>query len=175
MTDVLFGVFSFIFYTPTYLNILNTFALCRIDDISWGTKGLDAEDNKNKNLKDSWKSIKMLHVAKFLFWNIVVAAAMLMISSPINLWYGTLTKDNYNTLLIDSYVRKFFMTFALMVVIGFTLFLKIFLGAMYSIGYRCTHLSIKKKVEDSEINSAIIKENKKTKIFFNEVKRSMDE
>jgi chitin synthase len=40
--DVIFGVVSFIYYTPTYLNILNTFALCRIDDISWGTKGLDA-------------------------------------------------------------------------------------------------------------------------------------
>lgn len=40
--DVLFGTFSFLFYTPTYLNVLNTFALCRIDDISWGTKGLDA-------------------------------------------------------------------------------------------------------------------------------------
>lgn len=47
--DVLFGTFSFIFYTPTYLNILNTFALCRIDDISWGTKGLDVvEDNRDK-------------------------------------------------------------------------------------------------------------------------------
>lgn len=39
--DMLFGVFSFMFYTPTYVNILSTFALCRIDDISWGTKGLD--------------------------------------------------------------------------------------------------------------------------------------
>lgn len=49
--DVIFGTFSFLFYIPTYLNILNTFALCRIDDISWGTKGLDAEDNRNNNLK----------------------------------------------------------------------------------------------------------------------------
>jgi hypothetical protein len=28
--------------------MLNTFAICRIDDISWGTKGLDAEDNSKK-------------------------------------------------------------------------------------------------------------------------------
>lgn len=83
LTDVLFGVFSFIYYTPTYLNILNTFALCRIDDISWGTKGLDAEDNRNKDLKDSWRSIKILHVAKFLFWNILVGFAMLAVSSPV--------------------------------------------------------------------------------------------
>jgi chitin synthase len=36
------GAFSFLFYGPTYLNILNIYSLCRIDDISWGTKGLDA-------------------------------------------------------------------------------------------------------------------------------------
>lgn len=30
---------------PTYLILLNTYAICRIDDISWGTKGLDADLN----------------------------------------------------------------------------------------------------------------------------------
>ena len=43
MVDVIFSAISFIFYGPTYLNILNIYALCRIDDISWGTKGLDSE------------------------------------------------------------------------------------------------------------------------------------
>ena len=51
IVDVLFGTFSFLYYIPTYLNVLNAFALCRIDDISWGTKGLDAEDNRNNQLK----------------------------------------------------------------------------------------------------------------------------
>lgn len=63
---------------------------------------------------------------------------MLIISSPINL-YGLITTEEYNDLLIQSYVRKFFMTFFLMVIIGFALFLKIILGAAYSIGYRCSH------------------------------------
>lgn len=43
--ELLFSVFSFVFYTPTYLILLNTYAICRIDDISWGTKGLDADLN----------------------------------------------------------------------------------------------------------------------------------
>lgn len=140
LMDVLFGTFSFIFYTPTYLNILNTFALCRIDDISWGTKGLDAaQDTRAKGLKDSWKSIKILYVAKFLFWNIIVGAAMLIVSSPINISAGLITAEIYNGFLISSYIRKFFMTFFLMAIIGFALFLKIVIGAMYSIGYRCSH------------------------------------
>ena len=68
------------------MNILNTFALCRIDDISWGTKGLDAaEDTKNLSLKETWRSIKIMYVGKFLFWNIIVAAALLIISSPLTL------------------------------------------------------------------------------------------
>lgn len=77
-------------------------------------------------------------MAKFVFWNVVVGAIMLIISSPINL-KGTITTADYNDLLIASYVRKFFMTFFLMAIIGFALFLKIILGAMYSIGYRCSH------------------------------------
>lgn len=50
--DMLFGAFSFLFFSPTYLNILNIYALARINDISWGTKGLDADvSNKNANLQ----------------------------------------------------------------------------------------------------------------------------
>jgi len=41
LIDIIFSAFSFMFYGPTYLNILNIYALSRIDDISWGTKGLD--------------------------------------------------------------------------------------------------------------------------------------
>jgi len=40
--EVLGGALSFAFYTPTYLIILNIYALCRMDDLSWGTKGLDS-------------------------------------------------------------------------------------------------------------------------------------
>lgn len=43
VVDILLSTPAFIFYSPTYLNILNVYALCRIDDISWGTKGLDSD------------------------------------------------------------------------------------------------------------------------------------
>ena len=41
--EVLLGAFSFLFYTPTYLNILNIYSLCRIDDISWASQDNDVE------------------------------------------------------------------------------------------------------------------------------------
>ncbi len=94
---------------------------------------------------------------------------MLVVSSPINL-QGLITYDQYNDLLVQSYVRKFFMTFGLMVVIGLALFLKIFLGAMYSIGYRCSH---------GKSDSAILKVDQprvrsKADLYFNEIKGSIN-
>lgn len=41
IVDILMSTFSFIFYTPTYLNILTTFAICKLDNTTWGTKGLN--------------------------------------------------------------------------------------------------------------------------------------
>lgn len=32
---------SFFFYGPTYIHVLMIYAFCKIDDFSWGTKGLD--------------------------------------------------------------------------------------------------------------------------------------
>lgn len=82
--EIILGVFSFIFYTPTYLIILPTFALCRIDDITWGTKGLDTDNNaKNQNLSQTWKTIKIIQVSKYVFWNIIVGAALLVLSSNL--------------------------------------------------------------------------------------------
>lgn len=50
--EILTGTLSFLFYAPSYLNLLNVYAICRIDDISWGTKGLDASvGGKNAKLK----------------------------------------------------------------------------------------------------------------------------
>lgn len=41
--EMVTSLLSYLFYTPTYVNILQIFAFCRIDDLSWGTKGLDAD------------------------------------------------------------------------------------------------------------------------------------
>lgn len=39
--EMLVSLISYIFYTPTYIHILMIFSFSRIDDLSWGTKGLD--------------------------------------------------------------------------------------------------------------------------------------
>lgn len=123
-------------------------------------------------MKQSWKSIKIIHVAKYVFWNIVVGAAMLVVSSPINL-KGLITSEEYNSLLVDSYVRKFFMTFFLMVIIGGSLFLKIILGAMYSISYRCRNTKTDRSILRGDV--ALTKIDSRVDKFFGLIKGSMFE
>lgn len=36
-------MFSYFFFAPSYINLFFIYAFCRIDDLSWGTKGLDTE------------------------------------------------------------------------------------------------------------------------------------
>ena len=116
--EIVTGTFSFLFYSPSYLNLLNVYALCRIDDISWGTKGLDAEvGGKNAKLKDTWKIVKMLDVAKFFFWNCIL---------------GTLF------IVFDEYLLiKFFVMLCLLILFTFIQVIKIVIGMAYLIKYKC--------------------------------------
>ena len=40
-TQMIASCLSYLFYVPTYLHVLIIYSFCRIDDLSWGTKGLD--------------------------------------------------------------------------------------------------------------------------------------
>lgn len=115
--EIITGTFSFIFYSPSYLNLLNIYALCRIDDISWGTKGLDASvGGKNAKLKETWKVVKMIDVAKFFIWNIIV---------------GTIF------LVFDGYIIiKFFITLFLLILFTAIQAVKIIIGVCYLVKYR---------------------------------------
>lgn len=122
--EVLFSVFAFFFYTPTYLILLNTYALCRIDDISWGTKGLDSHKatKKDDKIMETWTVIKFLYVAKLVFWNVVIAAVLI--------YFG------------NSFKIRFFITFGIMFILAITLAIKVFLGVFYYCGYCCSKVRI---------------------------------
>lgn len=118
--EIVMGAFSFLFYGPTYLNILNIYSLCRIDDISWGTKGLESgSGGQNSKLKDSWKLIKFIHVSKYVFWNIIVAAIILSFGS--------------------SYTPRFFITIIIIAIMGTSLSLKILIALLYMIKYKLSN------------------------------------
>ena len=138
MCEVFLGAISFLFYTPTYLNILNIYSLCRIDDISWGTKGLDSGSDKNAHLKDSWRLIKFVHVAKYVIWNIILSAVLLTLGS--------------------NYAPRFYVTVIMIAIIGSTMSLKIVVAVIYMLIYRCKTCGGEKQPlakTDSQIRSTI--------------------
>ena len=118
--EIILGAFSFLFYGPTYLNILNIYSLCRIDDISWGTKGLDSgASSQNSKLKDSWKLIKFVHVSKYVIWNIIMSVVLISLGS--------------------SYTPRFFITIIVIILMGTSLSVKIIVGMLYMIKYKLSN------------------------------------
>lgn len=67
-TIMLFSVY-YIALTPTYINILTVFAMCRTDDVSWGTRGKESE---GKSLQDDFSYKKMVCLVIFLTSNVVL-------------------------------------------------------------------------------------------------------
>ena len=41
--EIVSCLLSYFFFIPSYINMFFIYSFCRIDDLSWGTKGLDAE------------------------------------------------------------------------------------------------------------------------------------
>lgn len=67
---------------------------------------------------ETWKVIKFLHVAKLVFWNVVVAAVLLH--------FG------------NSFEIRFFITFGIMFILAITLAVKVILAVIYYCGYFCS-------------------------------------
>ena len=135
LCEIILGSISFLFYGPTYLIILNIYSLCRIDDISWGTKGLDNTSTKNANLMGSWKLIKVLHVSKFVIWNVILSVVLLSLGS--------------------DYKLRFFVTLVMVILIGLSMSIKVVVGSAYLLKYWCGNLCVNEKIPDLTIKSRI--------------------
>ena len=118
LIEILCGSVAFLYYSPAYLIVLNIYALCRINDISWGTKGLDAtQTSGNQDVEDTWKAIRTIHVAKYLFWNIVWGIILLTLGG--------------------EYETRFYITFIIVIILASTLFFKVFVAMLYLIKMGC--------------------------------------
>lgn len=117
IVEALLSTPSFIFYSQTYLNSLNIFAHCKIDDVSWGTKGLDSNTLRDASIMEEWKKLKIIHTLKFVFYNILVGFIFVLAS---------------NFCILEIWLPLFFLF-----VLGFTLFIRVFLGSIYIITYKC--------------------------------------
>lgn len=76
ISEVILSVHHFLFYAPTYLHTLMIYAFCKIDDFSWGTKGLDVEAQGVSFKAERNRIKKYQSVFKFIFSNIIVGAVL---------------------------------------------------------------------------------------------------
>jgi hypothetical protein len=89
-----------------------------MDDLSWGTKGLEAGGSGGKDDKvlNNWRVVKTIHVAKLVFWNVIVAGLLIHFGS--------------------DYLVRFYLTLALMVIIASTMAIKVLLAILYYFEYK---------------------------------------
>ncbi|CAD8134467.1 unnamed protein product [Paramecium octaurelia] len=73
----------YIYYMPTYSHLFITYSFCRIDDLTWGTKGLTQElENKDQNNRESNKKYqKSKFLIKWILWNVGVVLIFYLLFS----------------------------------------------------------------------------------------------
>jgi len=76
---VTFCVVHYLYYMPTYLHIMVVYAFCRIDDLSWGTKG--AHDSQENSKSKEYKDFKVNFVSTWLVVNAVLSYVIIVIMS----------------------------------------------------------------------------------------------
>lgn len=94
------------------------YALCKIDDISWGTKGLDSDNSlDNRNMGEEWRKIKIMHVCKFILYNFLVG--FILVAGEANCQL------------------RFWFPCVIIVILAFTLVIRIVFGVIYIMFYKC--------------------------------------
>jgi len=66
--------------------------------------------------------IKFVHVSKYVIWNIILSAVLLTLG--------------------NDYLYRFFVTFALVVIIGVSMLVKVVIGSFYLVFYWCRTVEI---------------------------------
>ena len=77
--EMITSVLSYIFYAPTYINLLQMFAFARIDDLSWGTKGLD--NDTGDGIEREWERRKYVFVLQYITCNVVASYILIKLST----------------------------------------------------------------------------------------------
>lgn len=145
MYDILFSTIDYLFYSPCYFHTLIIYAFCNIDDLSWGTKGLDASNETDEKAK----KYKASYVYKWLVLNMMLAYVVsIMNTDPIF--------KNY-FLLIFGYFFTMLLAFKTVLSIIYHFKYYIFERIYY-------YFKMKEKIPEYAVNSKLMKKYIDTKI-----------
>ena len=71
ITKIARSAAAYIYYMPSYMHSFLVYAFCRIDDLSWGTKGANSTEENRKAIE--FKSFKVEFVSTWVLLNAIVA------------------------------------------------------------------------------------------------------
>lgn len=77
LTTIAVTFFQFLFMIPTFVIIMPIFAFCNINDISWGTKSIEAEETKQQ-IQKSYSNFRNKFVVLWIFCNALLVILFLM-------------------------------------------------------------------------------------------------
>ena len=84
-------------------------------------------------MKNAWKTIKIIYVAKFVFWNVLMGAIFITLS--------------------NGYQTRFFFTYVFLGLIGLFLIIKIIIGFIYLIKESCKDYGPVGELDKTDITS----------------------
>jgi len=113
--EVFSSSLSYLFYAPAYLHVLMIFSYCRIDDLSWGTKGLTS--SAEHRLAERWATEKHIFVSRFVLTNII---------------FGVILKS-----LVSDLGSRSVVIFILTLLIGLMLVFKLIFALGYIFKHAC--------------------------------------
>lgn len=94
--SIMRGALAYLYYLPSYVHSFLIYAFCRIDDLSWGTKGLDSTDDNRKTAE--FKQYKIDFISIWIICNALVGFGIVYLNSIRmydNYIYLALGKENY--------------------------------------------------------------------------------
>lgn len=111
--EIISSLLSYFFYMPVYINLFFIYSFCRIDDLSWGTKGLDTESKATQSaIRVKFANDKIKFTLKWLGANIIVSLILVGLA------------NNY---VIQNYIIWIFSAYFAGILLIKTIFLFIYL------------------------------------------------
>jgi hypothetical protein len=109
-------------------------------------------------MKDKWRLIKLIHVGKYVIWNVAASVVLLSFSQ-----------------LEDP---RFYISFGIMVMVVFTIGLKIVIGTFYFLFYKCRTCCLSGETVGREVQQSSLRrfaESYKRSIVYDDVMKKVNE
>jgi chitin synthase len=77
--ETLWSSVAYIYYQPSYINLFVIYSFCRIDDLSWGTKGQISDDTRLTEYQNDATLQKFKFVTAWVLFNGLLSVVLIFL------------------------------------------------------------------------------------------------